>query len=298
MADLKSGLRKLLQALHLGALYGVWRRLERYAPRRLWRQAGFRRWNRGADRQEIVVRPGLRLRIDPRSREPFEWFCFRSLEMARELDAFMRAMAARRRFLDIGACHGIFALAFAHRRPQVQAVAVEPSAVAFEILAENVRLGRQGNILARQLACGAAAGSLRMRQVWHHLEALPGEPAAGVAGAEPEGVTTVPMGSVDELCVELDFRPDLVKIDVEGYELAVLQGARATLAQHRPQIFLELHPDRLRQLGSSAAAVVLLLEALGYRFFDLRGRPASSGQVARRRSVSRIVCAAPAISGR
>jgi FkbM family methyltransferase len=280
---LKGRLRRALVALRLGALLPLWHRLARWDPRLRRREAQFHHWNREAARDEIVVRPGLRLRIDPRSREPFEWFCFRSLEMSRELDAFARAMVSCRNFLDIGACHGIFSLAFAHHRPEAKALAVEPSAVAYSILVENLRRNGLDNVVSKQVACGATAGRLRMRQVWHHLEALPAE------GTTADTVE-VPMQSLDELCGELDFAPDIVKIDVEGYELAVLSGARGTLERQRPRLFLELHPERLRELGGSAAEVVQLLSALGYRCRDLSGGPVTGRQVEGRESVSRIVC--------
>src|SRR6476646_4733114 len=37
----------------------------------------------------MTLRPGITLRIDPRSRQPFEWFCFRAPEMVREMDCFL-----------------------------------------------------------------------------------------------------------------------------------------------------------------------------------------------------------------
>ena len=294
MATTRERLRRAATALHLAGLYRWRHRLARWDPRRIWREARFRRWNRGAGPREMVVRPGLRLLVDARSREPFEWFCFRSGAMVRELDGFVRQMRTRRRLLDVGACHGIFALAFAHGRPEARAVAVEPSAAAYSILAENLRLGGLDNVVARQVACGAASGTLRMRQTWHHLEALPAAAggAHGAGAGEAGAIVTVPMQSIDELCAELDFHPDLVKIDVEGYELAVLGGARATLGRHRPHLFLELHPPWLRDLGGSVAEVVELLAGLGYTFHRPGGSPLGRRQVARRESVSRVLCIA------
>jgi FkbM family methyltransferase len=285
MSPLKARLRRALTPLHLQGLYGTWHGLAGLDPRRWHRRLLYRRWNRGAAPDEMVIRPGLRLRIDPQSREPFEWFCFRSLEMARELDAFAREMPERRRFLDVGACHGIFSLAFAQGRPEALAVAVEPSAIAYALLAENLRRGRIDNVIARQVACGPAAGTLRMRQSWHHLEALP----AAQAGTDS---VVVPMQSVDQICSDLGFRPDLVKIDVEGYELAVLAGAHATLSGSRPPLFLEIHPGRMQQLGGSVEELVRLLAGLGYCLRDLGGSPLSERRVAGRESVFRVLCTA------
>lgn len=259
----------------------LWRRLRAYHPRRLWRRALFRRANRSAAEGEIVVRPGLRLRIDPRSREPFEWFCFRSLEMVDELDAFAREMAACRRFLDVGACHGLFAMAFAHGRPATRALAVEPSAVAEEILAGNLRRDGLDNVALARVALGGAAGVVRMRPNWHHLEAV----AAG-----EEGNVEVTMRTLDALCAELAFHPDLAKIDVEGFEHAVLSGAQEVLRRDRPRLFLEVHPARLAEFGRSTAEVLGLLAQHGYRFYGLRGAPRAARDLIRRDRVFRILC--------
>jgi FkbM family methyltransferase len=311
MSNFKRHLRRTLTAAHLDALYGLWHRAARWDPRRLRRQALFRAWNRGAAADEIVLRPGLRLRIDELSREPFEHFCFRSPDMARELDVFVRAMPAHRSFLDVGALHGIFSLVFASGRSGVRALAVEPSGIAHSILVDNLHRNRLANVIPRQIACGAGSGRLRMRQVWHHLEALPPEAAAPSAEAAADGalegsaaptslqpsrllqapaVQIVAMTSVDALCAELDFQPDLIKIDVEGYELAVLAGARAILARCRPRLFLEVHPRGLQALGGSVEAVVALLAELGYGFFSLRGAPLDGRRIGASESVGRFVC--------
>jgi FkbM family methyltransferase len=283
---MKARLRRLLTALHLAGLYTLWQRLLAWDPRRLSRTARFRRWNRGAGADEIVLRPGLHLAIDPRSREPFEYFCFRSLEMSRELDAFTREMGARRRFLDVGACHGVFALAFAQGRPDARALALEPSPLAHQILADNLDRNGLHNVILKQVAAGAAPGRVRMRQVWHHLEAVP----IAEAMEDAKGFVELPVETVDDLCAELGFEPDLVKIDVEGYELAVLLGARGMLTRDRPRLFLELHPDRLRELGGSAREVVDLLQELGYGLRSLEGAPLPASAVAARESVSRFFC--------
>jgi FkbM family methyltransferase len=284
----KRALRRVLGGLRLSGVYALRDRLRRWAPERLVREGRFRRWNRRAAADVMVVRPGIALHVDARARESFEWFCFRSHEMARELDAFLRRARGRRRFLDLGACHGIFSLAFTHGRPGATALAVEPSAPAFAILAANAAAAEPPNVQPRQVACGAAAGTLRMRQVWHHLEAVSDGDDPGTAA--PGEVLEVATTTVDALCGALGFAPDLVKIDVEGYELAVLRGARETLVRHRPEIFLEIHPGRLHELGASPAELVRLLEDLGYGFSRLGGAALPGRRVAALRDVTRLVC--------
>ena len=71
-------------------------------------------------------------------------------------------------------------------------------------------------------------------------------------------------------------RLDVVKIDVEGAEQLVLEGAEASLRRFRPLVMLELQDPSLRRLGSSAAKVVSLLETLDYRvveYSETTGKP-------------------------
>jgi len=276
-------LRSIASACGLEGALDRAKRLAAHDPRRLRRAAAFRRLNRGAAAEEIVLRPGFALRIDPRSREPFEHFCFRSPEMAAELDAFLRRMPGRRRLLDVGACHGIFSLAFVHGRPEARALAVEPSPIACEILAGNVARNAPANVEVVQAALGEGSGTIRMRRSWHHLEAL-GE------GQEDDDAVTLPVVSVDDLCAGRGFRPDAVKIDVEGFEHAVLVGAREVLDRDRPVLSLEVHPERLAELGSSTRAVAELLAACRYRASALDGRPLDLGRLTAREGVFRILC--------
>jgi FkbM family methyltransferase len=267
----------------IDALRALWHRAQALNPRLLRRRRLFRRLNRGAGAGEMTLRPGLRLAVDREARESFEWFCHRSLEMAEELDAFLAGCRGRHRFLDVGACHGLFSLAFTAGRADAEAVAVEPSPLAWEVLASSLRLNGGARVTPVQAAVGAAPGTLTMRYSWHHLEASPG------AAGDPAAVE-VPLRTLDLLCDELGFHPDLVKIDVEGYELAVLRGALRLLAAGRPVVFLEIHPQRIAELGGSLAEIAALFAELGYRIFDLRGRPLSPARFAARRAVSRLIC--------
>ena len=76
----------------------------------------------------------------------------------------------------------------------------------------------------------------------------------------------VPVTTFDHLVdsERLD-RIDVVKIDVEGSEELVLEGAKLSLRRFRPLILLELQDPSLRTLGSSVPQVVSLLESLDYR---------------------------------
>jgi hypothetical protein len=67
-------------------------------------------------------------------------------------------------------------------------------------------------------------------------------------------------------------RPELIKIDVEGAELQVLQGALTTLKQHRPIVVLEHGSGSAEAYETHPQDIFALLSGeVGYRLFDLDG---------------------------
>lgn len=256
--------RALLPSGAYDALAAGWDRLRPLHPERLRRRRQFGRLQRGLGAEQLALRPGLVVGVDPRSREAFEFFCFRSLDMARELDAFVEATPRHHRLLDVGALYGVFSLAFTAGRREAEALAVDPSPDAQEVLRANLARNPGCQVTAVATALGAETGSVAMRRDWHHLEALG-------AGEPRSEAVTVAVQSLDELCQARGFEPDLIKIDVEGYERQVLAGATQTLARFRPTIFLELHPERLQALGSSTREVAELLRRQGYRLDPVGG---------------------------
>jgi hypothetical protein len=81
---------------------------------------------------------------------------------------------------------------------------------------------------------------------------------------------TVKLEVLDEV-LDPDFRPVVIKIDVEGAELQVLKGARATLERHRPTLVFEHGSGSAEVFGTYPRDIFALLDALAYRLFDLDG---------------------------
>ena len=64
---------------------------------------------------------------------------------------------------------------------------------------------------------------------------------------------------------------DLIKLDVEGFELEVLIGARRCLERMRPIVFGEFHNVLMPKLGATFRDVVDLTRPMGYRYFGMTG---------------------------
>jgi FkbM family methyltransferase len=143
---------------------------------------------------------------------------------------------------DVGAHIGFFSLVLARRCRQV--IAVEPGADAARRLRTNAELNN-APIEVIEAAAGGVSGTTHL-----HLAADGRMNRVDADGIQVRQVT------LDELA-GVHGQPDLVKIDVEGAELAVLSGAARVLA-HRPFFLVEVHTPELLQ------SVTALLEAAGY----------------------------------
>jgi precorrin-6B methylase 2 len=130
---------------------------------------------------------------------------------------------------DVGSNNGYYAMALA-RLTGVGAVAVEFAPEGIARIRRNV---------ARNGALGA---SVRIVEAY----------VTNVVDPD-QGATTL-----DRIAEELGRRPDLLKIDVEGAELTVLQGAENLLAQRRPHVVVETHGREVE------AACVEVLRRHGY----------------------------------
>jgi hypothetical protein len=69
--------------------------------------------------------------------------------------------------------------------------------------------------------------------------------------------------------------PDLIKIDVEGFELEVLKGAEGLLSNKKPALVIEIHPRQLELSGGNEAALFEFLESYEYSWTIIDRNPNS-----------------------
>ncbi len=168
--------------------------------------------------------------------------------------------------IDVGANTGLFSLLAARRHPGVRVHAIEPAPRVFERLQFNVALNGLPNVACHQLACGEVCGRVTL-----YVPAGEESPmmASLVPGWSPgrvveEGVACTTLDAFVESAGE--GRVDVIKIDAEGSEDAILRGAERTIRVHRPFIFCEVL-DR----GELAEAITATLTRHDYCFIALGG---------------------------
>lgn len=161
-------------------------------------------------------------------------------------------------------------------RPDGFAFGFEPDPETRDICARNIALNGLSNAEIVAAALSDRTGSVSFRRD------APSNPAAYrvVLRPEPSDITVQAM-TLDQFVDERGLRRlDLIKIDTEGSELAVLKGAAASLGRFRPVLFIEICDRHLRGLGASALEVTTFLRERGYALIDAStGNPVEDGDL-------------------
>lgn len=163
--------------------------------------------------------------------------------------------------LDIGAHVGYFSLLHT-QRPGNTAFALELDPINFEILARVV--SQASSIRIENLGASDEPGEISMAST-----GLP-SPKVSLLGRSEDDSEGVSVGlvRVDNLVTQHDISPSLVKIDVEGAEGRVLQGARGFLSEKKPLVLVEVHPRQMAEMDSMRPDdIVRFMIDLGYEAF-------------------------------
>ena len=172
-----------------------------------------------------------------------------------ELSLFGQILRPGHVVVDAGAHLGTHTVFFARCvAPEGTVVALEPQRLIFQLLCANVALNGLTNVICLQAAGAEARGIIMVPTLDPGLKQNFG--AFAIEGyTTGDSVSAIPL---DDLQL---VRCDLIKVDVEGMEEKVLQGARQTLQRLRPVLFVEHNSeDRCPNLLG-------LLGSLGYRAF-------------------------------
>ena len=241
-------------------------------------------------------RRGIAWRLDLREGIDFSIWLRGRFEPS-TIAVFRRELKPGATVIDVGANIGSHTLEFARTvGPQGRVLACEPTA----------------HVFARLLANLDANPDLRLRvhadQVM--LMAAPDAPlppklvSSWPLGTDPERdrtswgrpypTTGARVSTMDQWVAEQNVdRVDLVKIDVEGNECAVLDGAADVLSRDRPVFVCEVFPAALVAAGRTVDELLERFDLAGYQLETLRGRPVSRTALARleRRGASTNVVA-------
>ncbi len=214
----------------------------------------------------VQVEPDVRMQLDDKDLiarvilETGTWDQDTWLAMAQHL-------APGATFVDIGAHDGYCSLKAAKIvGPSGRVIAVEPNPEMLTILRKNIEASQANDILVVPVACADKQGTLTL---FAASQSNTGSTSLSQANATQYGQGgksyQVPVRTLDAILREAAVsRVDVVKIDVEGAEQLVLNGAIETLKRFRPTVLIELDDLLLAPMGSSTSAITEFLSAQGY----------------------------------
>jgi FkbM family methyltransferase len=173
--------------------------------------------------------------------------------------------------LDVGANIGHVTLTGAWKvGPRGCVVAFEPNPLVFTRVRRHIAMNAlERFVTVHNLALGDKAGCFTLSVP---VEGTGGG-TLGSVGSEYSGRLanqyTVRVAIGDALCAGVRT-PLVIKIDVEGFEAAVIKGLRATIARLLPALLVEAWPEHLQNAGSSIDELFALAQDLGYHVYAVR----------------------------
>lgn len=171
-------------------------------------------------------------------------------------------------FVDVGANFGWYTLLFSQfAGSQGHVVALEPDAQNYELLINNEKRNNVSNVTTLQFAAGRKSANLILGKApetnpgMHSLVDLP-----HIKKAENGQVLHVK--KLDDLLTPFSGIIDLLKIDIEGYEVAAFEGAYETLKRCK-MILVEYSPAFIQAAGDSKQRFFDVLIDAGFDFYEI-----------------------------
>ena len=232
------------------------------APRALWKMLFYL----VGPRAPFAMRTAdYRLWVDPQKRKDIaRTILHRGQYEPIETAIMLRYLNPGMTMIDIGANIGHYAMVAARVIGAAgKVVAFEPEPENYAALAANLKLNELVRTTAENLALGAAPGALTL----YRDDANRGGHSLAAANVQRAGAgTQVRVTTLDAYAAEKlkGRRIGFIKIDVQGAEAQVIQGAAGVLARDKPTILMEFWPHGIRGMGGDPMALVGDLLGLGY----------------------------------
>lgn len=170
--------------------------------------------------------------------------------------------------IDIGANIGLFSLIIAKRFADRRIHAVEPNPATFGALQENLTRNSIFNVACHALAVSHASGMVR-------FSADPSSRATACIVRDEEAAKhiMVPSVSLNDFVEKLQIEDiALLKVDVEGYETSVFDGAEKLLRRRGAKVvYFEVCAKLATRAGFDPTSAARILERHGYRLYRFGG---------------------------
>lgn len=163
--------------------------------------------------------------------------------------------------VDVGAQSGLYTL-YAKFLPDCQFLAYEPLEETYALLLDNLTLNTIYNVKAYNYALGSKEEVKNLHVPHDHL-------GLNTLGDTPKRFDSwkdisVQVKRLDDVLAE-DQPVDYMKIDTEGWEYHVLKGAERTIRKWKPELFLEVNGENMKQCSVQENELLDFLTSMGYK---------------------------------
>lgn len=192
------------------------------------------------------------------------------------INLLTKTLKSAKCFVDVGAHIGFYTFLTSKLMKSVNIFSFEMDKINFSLLKKNLKLNKSKNVLIYNLAISDSSGIVSYTR--NSEQPDPTLTSAGI-DLERDSVKTISIKAVtlDDFFKNIDTKPDVVKIDVEGAEMQVLSGMEKLIEHNNPKMFVEVHPERLLKFRSSVNEVISFLLERGYNIFEIEDMRKKSG---------------------
>jgi FkbM family methyltransferase len=184
-----------------------------------------------------------------------EWF-LRFNSQVKEMDNFISLTKERKVLLDVGSQFGSFSFPFIGTSTDKQVFAFDGGINPFLTTSQIKIINNLSNYNVYNFLIGNKDEIVKCFSEPLQSLAIPGN-------------DTRLMFKIDTLVDMFEIVPDVIKIDIEGCEYQALSGARDTIAEYQPVIFIEVHPKFLNHYQNNINEIVEFVQTINYDVFDL-----------------------------
>ncbi len=213
----------------------------------------------------VTTKTGCQLAVDPEHLDLFvtieneggwePWVCKACILALRKVDVMY----------DVGANAGVISMEVATAVNGIQIKAFEPQTSLAQIAAVSVALNRLNCIELFPVAVGATTGTAQLLIPSHSVHAT-----TISTNNAPESTTECQMVSLDDIVFSETLPPPhLIKIDIEGGEYDVLEGAQNVIKKHLPIIIFEANDNCQKSGHSQEDLMGLISSQASYTFYRI-----------------------------
>jgi FkbM family methyltransferase len=189
--------------------------------------------------------------------------------------ALQRAIRPGMTVLDIGANVGAHALPMASWAGETGRVyAFEPTDWAFRRLQKNRSLNPSVSQSLVPVQCALTDGASEIPKAFHSSwNLMQNENPHPVHGGRLETASQAAFISLDQFIDKNAItKIDVVKMDIDGFEMQALRGGTNTIKKYRPFVLFELCPHVLKEHGTNAEDLIEFFRSIGYSFYLENGK--------------------------